>query len=377
MVTSLSRLRHAVKVGAYSAIGASLFPLHAARVLRSQRRRSSMPPPPLEPFRDGDPYGTGTVATLRAFMPDLAVYFGELDPKRAAFAYDYPRPFRRQHVAVGRGVTLGCRLATHRNAAAHPTLLMVPGMFATASQNVTVQLCARAYQKWGFNVVVADMRAFGETARLSEHPCGMGGHEAEDVVSLARWAKREIGSPSVSVLGFSFGGAVTLSAALQGEGVLSRCVAFCPPLRPQALISQFSQPVRGLSAFSLFQLFYQSLLLDSARRRGLGVEHFHDYVEKVVADYYGMDLAAVYEQADVRARIHTLTVPTLVIHADDDPVVPYEHSLELARAAREAENRQLEVEISRGGGHYGHWAVMPDWTERTVRGFLSRVDTET
>lgn len=370
----LSRARHFGKVSAYSVLGASAYPVLAAKVLSRQLRRSSIPPAPEAPLPLTDRWGTGAAATLWAFAPDLAVYLAELHPKRSRLAYDYPRAFERHTVEVAEGIRLACRVAAQRDAAAAPTLIFIPGMFATITQNVVVQLARRAHEAWGYNVVVADMRDFGETARLSPAPSGMGGHEGEDVLALARWARARFGSTRLSVMGYSFGGAIALSAALKGKGVIDACIAFCPPLDARALILHFSQPVRGASSFSLFQVFYQWLLLRSSELRGRGhVEHFHDYVSKVAAPYYGAEEHAFYDAGAVQARIGELSVPTLIIHADDDPVVPYQHSLALRDAALVHENDCLQVVISKGGGHYGHWAVMPAWTERTIRTFLSQL----
>jgi len=373
MLLPLDRLRHAAKLGAFSLLGAGAYPVLAARVLSRQRRRSSIPPAPDAPALETDPRGTGVAATLLAFMPDIAVYMSELHPERAHFCYDYPPEFERHAVDVGRGVSLACRVAAHRDPSQAPTLLFVPGMFATATQNVVVQLARRAHREWGYNVVVADMRDFGETARLNAAPSGMGAHEGEDVVALARWARERFASTHVTVMGFSFGGAVSLSAALKGPDVIDACVAFCPPLDARALIVQFSQPVSGVSSFSLFQIFYQWLLLQSSKVRGRDhVEHFHDYVTKVSASHYGVEEDALYRDSDIRTRIGSLRVPTLIIHADDDPVVPYQHSVALKELAAR-DNDLLRVVISKGGGHYGHWAVMPGWTERTIRTFLASV----
>jgi hypothetical protein len=44
----------------------------------------------------------------------------------------------------------------------------------------------RARFRWGYHVIVADMRDFGETARLSPKPTSATMREGHDVVALAR-----------------------------------------------------------------------------------------------------------------------------------------------------------------------------------------------
>ncbi len=372
MKETLHRLRHVSKVGAYSLLGAAAYPMLAAHVLARQRRRSSRPNAPGTQPAASFPVGPGAVATCLAFMPDLAVYMSELQPGRELLAYDYPDDFVRCGVDVGRGMTIACRVAAQRASASAPTLLFVPGMFATATQNIVMRLARRAHRDWRYNVVVADMRDFGETARMTAAPSSMGGRESDDVVALAHWARARFASRHVTVMGFSFGGTVALSAALRGGEAIDACVAFCPPLDAKGLIARFSQPVQGMNSFSLCQIFYQWLLLRSSELRGRhDIEHFHDYVTKVAACHYGVDADTLFREGDIRSRITALSVPALIIHADDDPVVPYQDSLALAQTAALHANTNLRVVISRGGGHYGHWAVMPRWTDRTVRAFLT------
>jgi hypothetical protein len=74
---------------------------------------------------DDDQPAQSAWSTLFAFLPDLMVYVSELNPKRARF-------------------------------------------------------------RWGYHVIVADMRDFGETARLSPKPTSATMREGHDVVALAR-----------------------------------------------------------------------------------------------------------------------------------------------------------------------------------------------
>ena len=82
----------------YSLLGAGLYPVLAARVFARQRRRVSIPPAPASVFPRTDPRGTGAFSTLRAFMPDLAVYLSELEPEGSRRAYRYSPAFRRAMV---------------------------------------------------------------------------------------------------------------------------------------------------------------------------------------------------------------------------------------------------------------------------------------
>jgi fermentation-respiration switch protein FrsA (DUF1100 family) len=66
-------------------------------------------------------------------------------------------------------------------------------------------------------------------------------------------------------------------------------------------------------------------------------------------------------------------VPVLVLHAEDDEVVPVEHARMLEQAA--ADNDNVRVWIVPGGGHAAFDAIDRDWTYAVYRAFFERLAT--
>jgi dipeptidyl aminopeptidase/acylaminoacyl peptidase len=63
-------------------------------------------------------------------------------------------------------------------------------------------------------------------------------------------------------------------------------------------------------------------------------------------------------------------VPVLVLHPEDDEIVPVEHARMLDQAARDQE--LVRVWILPGGGHGAIDAVDRDWFYAVLRGFFER-----
>jgi len=64
-------------------------------------------------------------------------------------------------------------------------------------------------------------------------------------------------------------------------------------------------------------------------------------------------------------------VPTLVVHAEDDPVVPVVHARRLATAA--ASNPRVAVRVLPAGGHLLFDAVDEGWYWGALDAFLRRL----
>jgi predicted alpha/beta-fold hydrolase len=370
-------LGHRLRTGTYAAAGALTYPWMTLPTL-------------LQDFGDGaragdgeaveasPPFAPGVLSSIRAFLPDLVVYVSELegDPR---VRYEYPPPFEDVIVPVGDGMRLAGKLGLWRDRQGRidpgrPLLILVPGLFNTRHQRVVVRQAWRAFFRWGYHVLAADMRDFGETARLCAAPASVTLYEGHDVCAMARWARTRLGVRSVFASGFSYGGAVALAASSSSrEGELDACVSFCPFADLGEMIRRLSIPPRMGEPSAPFLLFYRYLLRRQARVRGLGrVESFEDYIERVVAPYYGLDPAELYRQASPVSRVQDVRVPTLVLHSRDDPIVPVEHSLQLQRRARQAGNDRLRFITPARGGHYGNWSVDPGTTEEHLRRFLER-----
>ena len=100
------------------------------------------------------------------------------------------------------------------------------------------------------------------------------------------------------------------------------------------------------------------------------VEDFLDPVERVSAPYYGVDPDQLWLLAAAKEHIAGAKVPVLVLHPEDDAIIPVEQARVLADAA--AGNELVRVWILPGGGHGAIDAVDSRWFYAVTRGFFER-----
>ena len=62
--------------------------------------------------------------------------------------------------------------------------------------------------------------------------------------------------------------------------------------------------------------------------------------------------------------------PTLLIHAKDDPWVPYEPTLELENILRNFKNK-VTILISKNGGHNGFHSLEGCWSDDVVKNWFN------
>ena len=76
-------------------------------------------------------------------------------------------------------------------------------------------------------------------------------------------------------------------------------------------------------------------MLKSRVRQGgwEGIEDFVDPVERVSAPFYGVEPDELWSRAAAQEHIHAAKVPVLVLHPEDDEVIPVDHARMLADAA--------------------------------------------
>ena len=248
----------------------------------------------------------------------------------------------------------------------------VHGLFSTRHFDYVRKIAVRAYYEWGFNVAAIDLRSFGVTELLSAAPSTAGWKEGEDVVAAARHLK-EIGSTSVAALGISLGASSVLNAsyadgataALDG-GVL----AICGPGDTRVAAERLDRPVPLRHPFYPINKFFETMLVSKVRnlRWPREVADFTTLVEEVVAPYYGLTADEIWERSSAKNRIAETSVPLLVLHGEDDEIIPVKHARMLEEAA--AGNANVRVWIVPGGAHAAFDVIDSRWTYAVYRRFF-------
>jgi pimeloyl-ACP methyl ester carboxylesterase len=190
---------------------------------------------------------------------------------------------------------------------------------------------ALVYHRAGFNVLMLDLRAHGESEgdRITA-----GYREVRDVRGALSWlGKRGFDPEDVVLHGWSLGGAAVMQAA-PGRGVAAvveeAAYADLPPLLRERL-----PEAGGLPAFFNPGIFLMGRL------------------------FLGIDPRAVRPVEEAR-QLYREGVPFMIIHSRDDEMIPFEHAESLAAAHPEATFWEIKG--------YGHVAAHahPEYRERLL-----------
>lgn len=268
---------------------------------------------------------------------------------------------------------------------ARPTALVIHGVGGTSESNYVVR-AARGLYRAGMHVVRITLRGAGEGrahARRMYH-AGMSADPRRVVEHLAADPR----VASVGVLGFSLGGNVALKMAGEwGDRAPKKLAALATVSAPLDLVA-VSHVLHRFRTLPYRAWVLKGLVLqarDFARAHAdvarfdpkdlWRVRTVRDYDEIVVVPTHGFrDADDYYTQASSGPHLAGVRVPTLVVHADDDPMVPGSTVAPFLRARPPS----VEVAWSAAGGHVGWYAGLDEdrwvdtWAMKNVRAFFAR-----
>lgn len=269
---------------------------------------------------------------------------------------------RRDYQAVRRWVTLhdGDRLAMHDDKPVgwqegNPTAVLLHGLGGTHSSPYVRRLAEKLNAR-GVRTFRADLRGCGDgesVARGGTHCCSWE-DVGQAIDAVAQWCPD---SPTLLV-GYSLGGALALNLAGVsggGRGNLSAVCAVCPPLDLHAIDLAFQQGAGRFYSRHLTRRMWKTILrrLDAmpdppevdVSRTPRTLRDLDEWITAPHAGYPNAD--AYYSDASPLGRLDAIRCPTLVIAADDDPVIPVGPLREAAASP------WVEAWVTRGGGHLG------------------------
>ena len=295
---------------------------------------------PVPPFRRRWPWLTADLQTLRNVLP------GRLPgiPPESGRRFEIP-------LRDGSGDRLVARY--HPGSGPAPAVILVPGLTGCEASRHVLQ-AAGTFLAAGHPVVRLNLRGSPPGRSLAR-----GHYHMDRVRDLAdaclAAAELDPGTRDrgVVVLGYSLGGALALRLATAPclPAIVRGAVSISAPLDLAAAADRIARPRNRL---------YERWLLARLREETEPVwrrapaavrsavaeaRHIRDFDDTLTAGEAGFRDAADYYASCSPARfLGALRVPTLIVHADDDPWVP---SPSVAASSR------LRVLVTRGGGHVG------------------------
>ena len=298
-----------------------------------------------KPFQVHPVFRSGHAQTLGAYAWPRR---GRLKP---TVADDEERFFQ---VAADVQVLAHCRW--HKDRQEHPTMVIWHGMEGSTSSVYMWSLADKAYRA-GFNVVRVNYRNCGGTEHLT--PTLYHGGLSDDLRIVLEELVTTDGLNRLYAIGFSLGGNMLLKLAGEyGESAPPEIVALCavsPSVDLQASTTLILHPSNWLYHKNFVRSLKQRLRLKHKlfpERYDISnldqIKTIRDFDERFTSrangfadadDYY-------YRSSSVRV-IDRICIPTLIIHAVDDPFIPFEPM----RQALFTENPYLLLIATERGGH--------------------------
>jgi predicted alpha/beta-fold hydrolase len=311
-------------------------------------------------------------ALMKKGLADLSMFFLAQKRQTLNLGYAYPSQFEYHYFEGADGERIAASLALQEEP--RPGLVIVHGLLSTRLFDYVRAIAVRAYYEWGFNVAAVDLRSFGLTEMMSYPPATGGWKEGEDIICAARYLK-SLGATSVGALGISLGASSVMNAShpAGAEALDGGILAICGPGDVRRAVEYIDREVpRGHPFWPVSRLF-EAMLVSKVRNLGWPSEvaDFRTLMELVVAPRYGMTVDEIYERSSAKNHIAKARVPVLVLHSEDDEVVPVEHARMLERAA--AGSDKVRVWIVPGGGHAAFDAIDRRWTYAVYRTFFERL----
>ena len=260
----------------------------------------------------------------------------------------------------------------------HPALLLVHGLGASDVAKYCVATGELAFRR-GWHVIRMNMRGAGDSLGLSPvlYHAGLD----DDVVAAVQEVARRV--PRVALLGFSLGANLALLAAGRSGArlppELRGMVAVSAPLDLGACTDAIGRPGNRL-----YQAYFMGGLRRGYRERQLASPHLYaagrergarsirDYDERITAQYGGYrDAAEYYARSSAGPHLASITLPTLLVAAADDPMIP------IASVERWPLSAAVTREVLPTGGHLGFVAPTAAlgsfWAAERALDYLARL----
>jgi predicted alpha/beta-fold hydrolase len=282
---------------------------------------------------------------------------------------------------VGPGTRLLARCHWQARPRECATLVAVHGLEGSSESSYMRGLAEKAFVS-GFNVLRVNQRTCGGTEALTTtlYCSALSG----DYRAILEELLERDRLPAVYFAGYSMGGNLVLKMAGELGGTapaeLRGVCAVCPTMELAACVDAISAPGNGLYQRN----FVRRLKARMRRKAGLfpgrfslnGLERVRtvrEFDDGITAPHFGYrDAADYYHRASASRVAQQITVPTLILTAQDDPVVPF---LIFESAALRA-NPRITLVAPEHGGHcafISRWSGWERfWAEARVVEFCSR-----
>jgi len=263
-----------------------------------------------------------------------------------------------------------------------PTAIIVHGLEGSSNSQYVVGNSNKLWRA-GCNIVRMNMRNCGGTEALS--PTLYHSGLSNDVLAVMNFFVARYKLQSVSLIGYSMGGNLVLKLAgdlgTSAPAFLHSVIGVSPAVDLGPSADALHLPINRLYELkflrNLLRRFRRKAMLFPRaydRNRAVGIHSLREFDDRITALYSGFSSADDYYRRAAAARgLDCISVPTLVLHALDDPFV------RITTESRNKINANSNITMieTRYGGHCAFLA-QPNaaasydgyWAEHTLLHFL-------
>ena len=288
-------------------------------------------------------------------------------------------PAEERLIEVEPGVPVLCQCHWQNDRSSALTLLVVHGLEGSSESGYAIGLAVKGLAA-GMNVVRMNQRNCGGTNHLA--PTLYHSGRSQDIARVAHALLERDRINRLALVGFSMGGNLVLKLAgewgQQAPSQISRVVSVCPSMDLAASADALHEKSNRLYEY-YFLLKLRRRLREKARlfpghfdfSRAKGIKSLREFDDKVTAPYCGFFGAADYYQRAAASRvIDQISVPTLILHAANDPFV----RITTQTRAKIAANFHITFHECDDGGHCSFLADANGydgrWAEREIIEYL-------
>jgi uncharacterized protein len=294
------------------------------------------------PFRPHPLFSGGHAQTLVAYAWPRGLNVETNDEKRLF------------HTASDAQVLAYCRWQTDRKD--HPTIVIWHGMEGSTESRYMLAMANKGFAA-GFNVIRVNVRNCGGTEHLT--PTLYHGGLTEDLRAVFDELINQDGLSRLVLVGFSLGGNMVLKLAAEyGSEYPEQLLAICavsPSVDLGASTNEMQRRGNWIYQQSFLRRLHQRMRLKkdlfpdlydiSELHLANTIREFDERFTSRASGFEGAD--DYYHRASSIRQIHKIEVPTLIIHAEDDPFIPFAP----LRANTISDNPNILLIATKHGGH--------------------------
>ena len=262
---------------------------------------------------------------------------------------------RDEIVDCGDGVRLLLHHTPPQRREIRQVVVLIHGWEGSARSTYLLSAATRLSQA-GYRIVRINLRDHGDSHHLNQgmfHSCRLA-----EVIGVVRWVQESFSGEAVLLVGFSLGGNFSLrvaAKAVEAQLNIKHVIALCPVLDPQQTMDALDMGWLG------YRIYFIQKWRRSLEKKKAAFPDIYDFANlkrfntlRSMTNYFVLrytefpDLESYLKgYALTGERLAGLTVPSTMLLANDDPVIPI---FDLGRIAHPS---CLTIDRSEFGGHCG------------------------